>query len=120
MKIGVNHEKKECSVEELDNEDSISDETSLLGLGVITNLGNQLDDNKTKEVVDSDDRKLYNLVIDNNTLQVAKVFIANCRVEFRSLLILQIFKSLWGFIIGKTESLIVAIKVRLFSFSLSL
>ena len=106
MKVSIDHQKKKGSVEELHNKDSIGDEAGLLGLGVIANIGYQLDDDGTKGEVDDDYSELYNLVIDNDTLQVSKVFVTDGWVEFQLCLSLSRFESLWSIIIGKTECLI--------------
>jgi hypothetical protein len=53
LQVGIHHKQEESSVEELDYEDTVSDQASLLRQSVIANTDDKLDDDNTKNVVDS-------------------------------------------------------------------
>ncbi len=77
LKVSVHHEQKESGIEELDDEDSVCDQAGLLRQGIIANTNNQLDDDDTKNVVDGDDSKLGNLIVDFDALLITKELVAN-------------------------------------------
>lgn len=60
--VGVHHKQKEGCVEELHDEDAVSDQTGLLRLGVLANVDDELDDDHSQDEVDGDDANSHSLV----------------------------------------------------------
>jgi len=114
LQVGVNHQQQEGCVKELHDEDTVGDQTGLLGKGVVANADDKLDDNNTKHVVNGNNGELSNIVIYQYTFLIIVELIANLRIKFFSNFLLCLLKSIGGLIICLAESLVESVKIRLF------
>jgi hypothetical protein len=88
--IGVYEEEEKSGVEELHDEDSVGDEAGLLGLGVLANVDNELDNEDTEDHVDNDDANGDELVVEeslnNGGREVSAELVGVARESFTSFL----------------------------------
>jgi hypothetical protein len=76
-KVGVTEQKQNGSVEELDNKHSFGNKQSLASLGVLSNVHNQLNDEKSEDVVDHNDSTRDTLAESQSCHQIFSVNLAD-------------------------------------------
>lgn len=59
--VSIDQEQKHSSVEELDNENTIGNQLSLLRFSVLTKIDDKLDDDKSEYIVDTDNHVLNSI-----------------------------------------------------------
>ena len=80
--VGVNNQKQQSSVEELDDEDSICDKAGLLGFSVHTDVGDKFYNKDSQNQVDANNEELDILVRHQNIHLIRVIHVAKSLVNF--------------------------------------
>lgn len=101
VEVSIDQKQKKGCVEELDDENSIGDNTRLLREGIVTNANDQKNDDLSEDEVDTNNHELGIVELSG----VGEKLVTNGGIELRVVL-LNLLKSLREHLVNPAESLI--------------
>jgi hypothetical protein len=81
-KVSIDQKQKKSSVEELNNENSVCDKLCLFRFSIISDINNELNDEKSKNIVDSDNQVLNSTASTKAEIVIPYILVANFYVFY--------------------------------------